>query len=309
MIDIYNGRGLPDGTYIQVHCEMYRGVMKILHTSKNPTAAAVFMNLCTYINRHGWATPSVERQADDIGRSIETVRAALAFIRTVLYNGKPILHQYRQKVNGQWGKSYYHLFPANGGADQQPVENLILWEEEAGAAMPPGVEPVVAQPLMADAIDSVQEEDSKEENHAPAARSAPAAQKKAGPVFRTKRQGELFHQPEKAPPPQPVASEEPITEANKIIAALFGKERLSKEHSSLLDKPIEGKDSERHASLNQLQEQAPEAFQQWMDKAFPKWRAGGGKEIKHFLHSLRVQSSNTYQPQDFDSVQKDIWGE
>lgn len=303
----------------------FRQYLHLFSNGKNSNALAVFICIALHTNDYGWAWPKQELIMEETGlRTRNAVAEALSLLRTIVIDGHPILRQYRRVVNNIQGANYYHVFPDADGADQMPESGLVLVddsrqsiiehrrmddpyiEEKADIADSDAKNP--ENPRCMD--DPYIEESTKLEDtpSAAAPRKAPSAQKTA--VFRTKKRGEVFHQPEKKPSPQPsVGAEEPVSQANKSIAALFGKERLSKADSGLLAEPIVGKDSERHASLNQLQEDAPEAFQTWIDRAYTKWRAGGGKEIKHFLHSLRVQSSNTYQPVDFDSVQKDIWGE
>jgi len=132
MITIFNGRkraigDSKDEIYVQVATQM-REYGYLFKNGHDINAAWVFMTLALHANADGWAWPSTALLNQETGL---TTQAALSrciqHLRTIQIDEKPILHHYRLKENGQWGRSYYHIFPVAGGADHPPVPGLQLW--------------------------------------------------------------------------------------------------------------------------------------------------------------------------------------
>ena len=133
MITIFNGRSRAIGNskesvFIQVDALM-REYFYVFKNGHDINAAGVFMVVALHADINGWAWPSTTLLCKETGLSTtDAVLRCIQHLRTVEINNEPILHHYRTKqAGGQWGRSYYHVFPTAGGGENRPTANLVLW--------------------------------------------------------------------------------------------------------------------------------------------------------------------------------------
>jgi hypothetical protein len=88
---------------------------------------------------------------------------AFGHLRRLSIEGHPILHHYRvRKPNGQFGKSFYHIFPDAGGGDSRPAPDLVLFDPKPHMATP-----YMASADMAAPYDSEEEQPFEEKTTYP----------------------------------------------------------------------------------------------------------------------------------------------
>lgn len=140
MITIFNGRsrsisGESNSVYAQVDVEM-RERLRLFKQGTNLNPWAVFTCLALHANSDGWAFPSTPTIKGETGLSSDSaISSAISHLRQLQIDGKSILRHYRVKnLDGTWGKSYYHIFPENGGAERLPdnvsADLFHVWEPE-----------------------------------------------------------------------------------------------------------------------------------------------------------------------------------
>lgn len=171
-ITIFNGRSRsPSGgkrdIYATVSVDLRCKVSQFkMGNSLNPFA--VFTVIALHADENGWVstcdTPTLMKET---GLESEgAITNSIKHLRNLKLDNKfPVLHHYREKrANGQWGKSYYHIFPCAGGVDNPPVDNatLIPWNPES-KDNPPPVLPGVVVPCVVLGGDSLVDLNALEE--------------------------------------------------------------------------------------------------------------------------------------------------
>jgi len=153
MITIFNGRtrsvgGSTESFFMQVDVLM-REHLHVFRNGNDANALSVFMAIALHANADGWAWPSTPLLSEETGLITEAaISRCIQHLRTVRIDDHPILHHYRIKEKGRWGRSYYHIFPDAGGAENLPAEHLTRWTTEPPHAIPGVALPVVDVPAL-----------------------------------------------------------------------------------------------------------------------------------------------------------------
>lgn len=156
MITIFNGRersieGGKASIWAQIDVAM-REKIYLFHNGGNLNPFAIFLTVALHADADGWAFPGTKKLMEETGLSTEeAISAGLKFLRGMKLDGKRVMDHYRvMRPNGQWGRSYYHVFPESGGADKAPQVDgkLVKWD---GLKPPPG-DPGVGDPGMGDPV-------------------------------------------------------------------------------------------------------------------------------------------------------------
>ena len=141
MISIFNGRkrslgsGDSDSVFVQVSVDLRAH----LHEFKN-SSFIVFMAICLHANEDGEAWPSVETLCRETGKGAESVREALAFLRTLRVDGQRVLVSRQQPGDkGKFGSNRYLLFPS----DEEIAETEVF---SPCTGFPCTAEPLTAEP-------------------------------------------------------------------------------------------------------------------------------------------------------------------
>ena len=154
MFTIFNERsrsisGEHQDVYAKIDVQM-RKYINLFRQNKDLNAWGVFTVIALHSNGSGWSwpsTPTIEKETGLI--SEEAISRAIKHLRTICIDGHVLMHHYRQRMsNGQWGRSYYHVFPEAGGIEDMPVANLVLWQ-------PPPPQQGVAEPVLVQGGDSL----------------------------------------------------------------------------------------------------------------------------------------------------------
>lgn len=162
MFTIFNERsrsinGEQQDIYAKIDVQM-RKYINLFRQNKDLNAWGVFTVIALHSDGNGWSWPSTPTVQKETGLiSEEAISRAIKHLRTVCIEGHVLMHHYRQRMsNGQWGRSYYHVFPEAGGVEYMPVSNLVLWQ-------PPPPQPGVVDPVLDQGGDSLSRTSDSEE--------------------------------------------------------------------------------------------------------------------------------------------------